>query len=75
MFRKQLCCEFSVVLTRRCLHCRVLETKLAEAKSKKDTLKARAASAKTSKQIQVRTSLPRSRIAGDVLAPRFPDVQ
>ena len=33
--------------------CRVLETKLAEAKSKKDTLKARAASAKTSKQIQV----------------------
>eukprot|EP00798_Chlamydomonas_sp_ICE-L_P005864 gene5864-6157_t len=31
---------------------RVLENKLAEAKSKKDTLKARAASAKTSKQIQ-----------------------
>eukprot|EP00798_Chlamydomonas_sp_ICE-L_P012525 gene12525-15741_t len=31
---------------------RVLETKLAEAKSKKDTLKARAASAKTSKQVQ-----------------------
>jgi hypothetical protein len=31
---------------------RVLEGKLAEAKSKKDTLKARAASAKTSKQIQ-----------------------
>ncbi len=31
---------------------RMLETKLAEAKSKKDTLKARAASAKTSKQIQ-----------------------
>ena len=30
---------------------RVLESKLAEAKSKKDTLKARAASAKTSKQI------------------------
>ena len=30
----------------------MLETKLAEAKSKKDTLKARAASAKTSKQIQ-----------------------
>ncbi len=32
---------------------RMLETKLAEAKGKKDTLKARAASAKTSKQIQV----------------------
>ena len=32
--------------------CRVLEQKLLEAKSKKDTLKARAASAKTSKQIQ-----------------------
>lgn len=31
---------------------RVLENKLTEAKSKKDTLKARAASAKTSKQIQ-----------------------
>ncbi|KAI8466815.1 MAG: PspA/IM30 family-domain-containing protein [Monoraphidium minutum] len=31
---------------------RVLEGKLAEAKSKKDTLKARAASAKTSKQVQ-----------------------
>lgn len=31
---------------------RILETKLAEAKSKKDTLKARAASAKTSKQVQ-----------------------
>lgn len=31
---------------------RMLEQKLAEAKSKKDTLKARAASAKTSKQIQ-----------------------
>ncbi len=31
---------------------RMLEGKLAEAKSKKDTLKARAASAKTSKQIQ-----------------------
>lgn len=31
---------------------KVLETKLAEAKSKKETLKARAASAKTSKQIQ-----------------------
>ncbi len=31
---------------------RVLEGKLAEAKSKKETLKARAASAKTSKQIQ-----------------------
>ncbi len=31
---------------------RVLEGKLAEAKSKKDTLKARSASAKTSKQIQ-----------------------
>ncbi|KAF5841356.1 PspA/IM30 family-domain-containing protein [Dunaliella salina] len=31
---------------------RVLENKLAEAKSKKDTLKARSASAKTSKQIQ-----------------------
>ncbi|GAX82825.1 hypothetical protein CEUSTIGMA_g10251.t1 [Chlamydomonas eustigma] len=31
---------------------RMLETKLTEAKSKKDTLKARAASAKTSKQIQ-----------------------
>lgn len=30
----------------------VLEQKLAEAKSKKDTLKARAASAKTSKQVQ-----------------------
>jgi hypothetical protein len=30
----------------------VLEGKLAEARSKKDTLKARAASAKTSKQIQ-----------------------
>lgn len=30
---------------------RILETKLAEAKTKKDTLKARAASAKTSKQI------------------------
>jgi phage shock protein A len=30
----------------------VLENKLAEAKSKKETLKARAASAKTSKQIQ-----------------------
>jgi len=30
---------------------RVLEQKLAEAKSKKDTLKARAASAKTSKQV------------------------
>ena len=35
---------------------RVLETKLAEAKSKKDTLKARAASAKTSKQIQASPS-------------------
>jgi hypothetical protein len=32
--------------------CSVLEGKLAEARSKKDTLKARAASAKTSKQIQ-----------------------
>jgi len=32
--------------------CRILETKMAEAKSKKDTLKARSASAKTSKQIQ-----------------------
>lgn len=31
---------------------RVLENKLAEAKSKKDTLKARAASAKTSRQVQ-----------------------
>jgi phage shock protein A len=31
---------------------KVLEGKLAEAKSKKDTLKARAASAKTSKQVQ-----------------------
>eukprot|EP00879_Flechtneria_rotunda_P000682 GHRR01000799.1.p1 GENE.GHRR01000799.1~~GHRR01000799.1.p1 ORF type:complete len:296 (+),score=125.22 GHRR01000799.1:142-1029(+) len=31
---------------------RVLENKLAEARSKKDTLKARAASAKTSKQVQ-----------------------
>jgi phage shock protein A len=31
---------------------RMLETKLAEARSKKDTLKARAASAKTSQQIQ-----------------------
>jgi phage shock protein A len=31
---------------------RVLEGKLTEAKSKKDTLKARAASAKTSKQVQ-----------------------
>lgn len=31
---------------------KVLESKLAEAKSKKDTLKARAASAKTSQQIQ-----------------------
>jgi phage shock protein A len=30
----------------------VLEGKLAEARSKKDTLKARAASAKTSKQVQ-----------------------
>lgn len=30
----------------------VLESKLAEARSKKDTLKARAASAKTSKQVQ-----------------------
>lgn len=30
----------------------MLESKLAEAKSKKDTLKARSASAKTSKQIQ-----------------------
>jgi NAD/NADP transhydrogenase beta subunit len=36
-----------------CVHvCSVLEGKLAEARSKKDTLKARAASAKTSKQIQ-----------------------
>lgn len=35
------------------LVCSVLEGKLAEARSKKDTLKARAASAKTSKQIQV----------------------
>ena len=36
-----------------CRQCfRVLEGKLAEAKSKKDTLKARSASAKTSKQIQ-----------------------
>lgn len=32
--------------------CSVLEGKLAEARSKKDTLKARAASAKTSKQVQ-----------------------
>lgn len=30
----------------------MLENKLAEARSKKDTLKARAASAKTSKQVQ-----------------------
>lgn len=41
----------------KCVHlllavCRVLEGKLAEARSKKDTLKARAASAKTSKQVQ-----------------------
>lgn len=35
-----------------CALCRILENKLAEAKSKKDTLKARSASAKTSKQIQ-----------------------
>jgi len=34
------------------LHHSVLEGKLAEARSKKDTLKARAASAKTSKQVQ-----------------------
>lgn len=35
-----------------CPCCSVLEGKLAEARSKKDTLKARAASAKTSKQVQ-----------------------
>lgn len=44
---------------------RVLETKLTEARSKKDTLKARAASAKTSQQIQVRAWDQASNVAVD----------
>lgn len=48
------CCAADVVMLMRCCCVvpSVLEGKLTEARSKKDTLKARAASAKTSRQVQ-----------------------